>query len=194
MLSGRKVCVAIPLGAVLYSVAFAGCSPTPAPAPTTATTGGYDGATRSVGAMVASPNRCAFSFIYDDFITERSETSQSQMKPNTRDAVLRGPLHIAGAPVAILVRGAYFGDAGPIGTLLLEYGGAQTKTELSSDGKQTSYDIFSTLTGSATSGDNAVKVAITLADPVDAKKLQRVDIDSMDVSITGAFCDAAAEK
>ena len=145
--------------------------------------------------MVASPNRCAFSFIYDDFKTERSKTGQaSQKKPNIRDAVLRGPLHIAGAPVTVMVKGAYFGDAGPIGTLLLEYGDGQTKTELSSDGKENSYNILSKLTGVATSGDNALKITVTLAHPVDGPKRQRVDIDSMDVAITGAFCNAATGK
>jgi hypothetical protein len=192
MLPRRSVGVAVPSAVALCSVLSAGCSPKPASEPAA---GGYDGATRSIGAMVASPSRCAFSFIYDDFITERAEGGQaSQKKPNVRDAILRGPMHIAGAPVTVIVRGTYSGDAGPIGTLLVEYGDAQAKTELTADGKEIGHEISSELIGRAVSGDNALKVTVTLAEPVDGQNRQRVDIDSMDVAITGAFCGSAAGK
>jgi hypothetical protein len=195
MVSGRIAFCARAL-AVLCAASGSGCSPQPTPQPTTnAATGGYDGAVRSTGAMVASPNRCAFAFIYDDFITERRESGQpSPTMPNIRDATLRGPVHIAGASVNVTVRGAYSGDAGPIGTLLVEYGDVQSKIELSSDGKEGSHQILSELTGRATAGDNAVRVTVTLADLVDGQKQQRVDIDSMDVAVSGEFCKAAAAQ
>jgi hypothetical protein len=181
--------------AVLCSASLAGCMAKQG-APSTANpprTGGYDGAIRSIGAMVASPNRCAFSFVYDDFLTQRMESGQaSPNRPNSRAAILRGPMHIAGASVKVAVRGAFVGDVGPIGTLLLEYGNAQTKVELVSDGKEGSHQILSELTGRASVGDNAVKVTVTLADPADGQKQQRVDIDSMDVAVDGEFCKTTA--
>jgi len=176
--------------AILCLASLAGCSAKSSPLPPSKpATGGYEGATRSIGAMVASPNRCAFSFVYDNFVTQRLDNGlTSPNRPNVRDAILRGPMHIAGASVKVTVRGAYLGDAGPIGTLLLEYGNARTKLELVSDGKEGSHEILSELSGQASMGDNAVKVTVTLADLRNAQKQQRVDIDSIDVAMDGEFC------
>ena len=174
-----------------------GCSPAPQPPVNPAPgagAGGYDGATKSMGSMVASPNRCAFSFIYDGFVTEASKDKKDVQKPNVRDAVLRGPSHIANAPVKMFVRGAFFGDAGPVGTVSLQYGDATTKVDLMSDGSPGDHPIESELAARATTGDNVIRIQVTLADRAKDKAQQRVDIDSMDVSVDGEFCKSLPAK
>jgi len=169
---------------------FASCAAKTEPRPTADTpSGGYFGATRSMGAMVASPNRCAFSFLYDTFVVERtSSTPPSTVKPKSMEATLRGPAHIAGAPVKVVVHGAYLGDAGPIGTLILQYGSEQSKLDLVSDGKSGARDISLEFSARATAEDNPIKISVTLADTGSGPKQQRVDIDSMDVAVDGEFC------
>lgn len=175
--------------ALACAAALVGCMPPPAPpAGAGPGAGGYDGATRSIGAMVASPNRCQFTFLYDTFVTQRLESGQtSPAMPNSRDAVLRAPQHVAGGAVTVVVKGAASGDAGPIGTLSVDYGATHSTTELRLDSNG-SQPIQSELTARAGAGDNPVKVTVTLASPLTGQKQQQVDIDSMDVALDGDFC------
>jgi hypothetical protein len=173
-----------------FSLLVCACGGQAAPAPKpNAPDGGYLGATRSMGSMTASPKRCKFSFLYDDYVTQRDGTAgRPTPKPNVRDAVLRGPDYLAGEPVRVAIRGAYMGDKGPIGTLLVEYGESKVSSELVSDGKAPSAAIFTELMAKATSGDNPVKITVTLATPAAGQKTQRVDIDSMDIAVDGGPC------
>jgi hypothetical protein len=139
-------------------LALAGCTDpaTPKPESEVDAIPGFRGAVLSHGTMVASPNRCAFSFLFADVTKQRAPApipkpqlprdppapeNEAAAKndpaklgpdaPSTWRFILSAPDKMAGASFHVSVRGAYAGTAvGPVGTVKIEAGGAAETKEL----------------------------------------------------------------
>jgi hypothetical protein len=174
----RLASIAAMAGSLLAACATAGVSGGPG-------AGGYTDATKLDGvAMVASESRCNYSYLFSTYALDRQSRIAIQTAIN-----LRGPAHIAGAPVSITVRGAFMGDPGTSGTVTLQHGKDEEKGVYKVDGAAfKTIDFTLELRTKAVAGDNRIVLSAHLPKPDMAGATQAMQIDSLDIGVDGDFC------
>jgi hypothetical protein len=170
--------------AALLASMLASCGPLAAPS---TGTGGFSGATSSSTGFTSTSDGCTYSFLFDSFHVERRASADdmaSAAASHTARANLKAPAHVAGAQVALHVRGALLGD-GAAGELQVSFAGAAQTFALSGEPGSFAH----TFTAPAVAGDNELQVTASLPEGDNEAVIQ---IDSVDLAVEGAsFCGAA---
>jgi hypothetical protein len=204
-------------------LALCGCTKQVGEAPSgvDADVAGFRGVVESNGgAIVSSHNRCTVSFLFDDLNKQRLPKPPAPSKPPAATApanptpapsatppvlgpdaprswrvVLSAPDKLAGAEVAMVVRGAYDGSVGPVGSASIAFGGKTESKEFVAaapaepDAAPFGGDKFELeLKAPAAAGDNTIIITLQLAPAAKPDDEQHLQVFSLDLVAGDKSC------
>ena len=148
--------------------------------------------------FTSSPDRTAFSFLYDNFVVQwlPNDSSDDDAKTGARHLALAAAQGSAGLTLALDLRGASYGNLGEEASLTLYVGKQNVSVPLSRDEEAPNiyHRIEMVLEEDRSVCDIRVKAVVPKPDPEGTQA--SIHVDSIDVTLLPAACsdsEAAAE-